>query len=248
MISIKSAKQIAKMRESGKLTAELFHILEDKIKPGVTTAELDDVAYGFYKKHGAVPNFLNYNGFPSTICASVNEELIHGIPSPDKVLRDGDIISIDMGCILDGWHSDAARTFGVGTISEDAQRLINVTQQSFFEGIDKIKHGVKLGDVSSTIQNYIESNGYGVVRDFVGHGVGRQLHEAPEVPNFGRRGRGVRLATGMTLAIEPMVTMGDYRVNILDDEWTVVTADGSLTAHYENTVVVTSGGCEILTL
>lgn len=248
MISIKSAKQIQKMRESCKLTKELFLILEDKVRPGVTTMELDTIAYNFYKKHGATPNFLNYNGFPGTICASVNDEVVHGIPSRHRVLKEGDIISIDMGCILDGWHSDAARTFAVGKISDEAQRLIDVTRESFFKGIEVIKHGVKLGDVSWAIQNYLESNGYGVVRDLVGHGVGRALHEEPEVPNFGKAGRGVRLAAGMTLAIEPMVTMGDYHVNVLDDDWTVVTHDGSLAAHYENTVAVTREGVEILTL
>ena len=248
MISIKSSKQIDKMRESCKLTKELFLILEDKIKPGITTKELDTIAYEFYKKHGATPNFLNYNGYPATICASVNDEVVHGIPSHKTVLRDGDIISIDMGCILDGWHSDAARTFGVGKITDEAQKLIDDTKQSFFEGISVIKHGVKLGDVSHTIQTFLEERGYGVVRDLVGHGIGRELHESPEVPNFGTAGRGVRLAAGMTLAIEPMVTAGNYRVGVLDDEWTVVTADGSLAAHYENTVVVTRDGCEILTL
>lgn len=247
MISIKSAKQIDKMRESCKLTKELFLILEDKIKPGITTKELDTIAYNFYKKHGAIPNFLNYNGYPATICASVNDEVVHGIPSK-RELRDGDIISIDMGCILDGWHSDAARTFGVGHISDDAQKLIDTTRESFFKGIEVLKHGVKLGDVSSTIQTFLEERGYGVVRDLVGHGIGRALHEEPEVPNFGKAGRGVRLASGMTLAIEPMVTAGDYHVNVLDDDWTVVTRDNSLAAHYENTVVVTREGCEILTL
>ena len=248
MISIKSAKQIQKMRESCKLTRELFLILEEKIRPGVTTMELDTIAYNFYKKHGATPNFLNYNGFPGTICASVNDEVVHGIPSRHRVLAEGDIISIDMGCILDGWHSDAARTFAVGRISDEAQRLIDVTRESFFKGIDVIKHGVKMGDVSWAIQNFLESNGYGVVRDLVGHGVGRSLHEEPEVPNFGKAGRGIRLAAGMTLAIEPMVTAGDYHVNVLDDDWTVVTRDGSLAAHYENTVAVTREGVEILTL
>ena len=248
MISIKSSKQIDKMRESCKLTKELFLILEDKIKPGITTKELDTIAYEFYKKHGATPNFLNYNGYPATICASVNDEVVHGIPSHKTVLRDGDIISIDMGCILDGWHSDAARTFGVGKITDEAQKLIDDTKQSFFEGISVLKHGVKLGDVSHTIQTFLEERGYGVVRDLVGHGIGRELHESPEVPNFGTAGRGVRLAAGMTLAIEPMVTAGNYRVGVLDDDWTVVTADGSLAAHYENTVVITRDGCEILTL
>lgn len=248
MISIKSSKQIEKMRESCKLTKELFLILEDKIKPGISTKELDTVAYNFYKKHGATPNFLNYNGYPATICASVNDEVVHGIPSLKKILREGDIVSIDMGCILDGWHSDAARTFAVGKISEEAQELIDNTKQSFFEGIKVIKHGVKLGDVSHTIQTFLEERGYGVVRDLVGHGIGQALHESPEVPNFGKAGHGVRLAAGMTLAIEPMVNSGTYRVNVLDDDWTVVTADGNLSAHYENTVLITREGCEILTL
>ncbi len=248
MISIKSAKQIDKMRESCKLTKELFLILEDKIKPGISTKELDTIAYNFYKKHGATPNFLNYNGYPATICASVNDEVVHGIPSNKKVLCDGDIISIDMGCILDGWHSDAARTFAVGNISDEAQKLIEDTKQSFFEAVKVIGHGVKLGDVSHTIQTFLEERGYGVVRDLVGHGIGQALHESPEVPNFGKAGRGVRLAAGMTLAVEPMVNSGDYHVNVLDDDWTVVTADGSLSAHYENTVLVTRDGCEILTL
>lgn len=248
MISIKSAKQIRKMRESCQLTKELFLLLEDKIKPGVTTKELDIIAYNFYKKHGATPNFLNYEGYPGTICASVNDEVVHGIPSPRRVLKDGDIISIDMGCILDGWHSDAARTFAVGKISDEAQKLIDVTKQSFFEGIKMVKHGARLGDVSNTIQTYAESFGYGVVRDLVGHGVGRSLHEEPEVPNFGKAGKGLRLAAGMTLAIEPMITEGSWKVKVLDDDWTVVTQDGSLAAHYENTVVVTREGCEILTL
>ena len=248
MISIKSAKQIEKMRESCKLTKELFLILEDKVKPGITTKELDTIAYNFYKKHGATPNFLNYNGYLATICASVNDEVVHGIPSNKIVLRDGDIVSIDMGCILDGWHSDAARTFGVGKISDEAQKLIDDTKESFFKGIEVIKHGVKLGDVSHTIETFLEERGYGVVRDLVGHGIGKELHESPEVPNFGKAGHGVRLAAGMTLAIEPMVTAGDYHVNVLDDDWTVVTRDGSLAAHYENTVVITRDGCEILTL
>ena len=248
MISIKSSKQIDKMRESCKLTKELFLILEDKIKPGITTKELDTIAYNFYKKHGATPNFLNYNGYPATICASVNDEVVHGIPSKSRILCDGDIVSIDMGCILDGWHSDAARTFGVGKITDEAQKLIDDTKESFFKGIEVIKHGVKLGDVSHTIETFLEERGYGVVRDLVGHGIGRELHESPEVPNFGQAGKGVRLAQGMTLAIEPMVTAGDYHVAVLDDDWTVVTRDGSLAAHYENTVVVTRDGCEILTL
>jgi methionyl aminopeptidase len=248
MITIKSAKQVELMRKSCALTRELFEILEENIKPGVSTKKLDKIAYEFYRSRGARPNFLNYGGFPASICASVNDEVVHGIPNKHGVLHNGDIVSIDMGCSLDGWNSDAARTFAVGRISPEAQRLIDVTRECFFEGIKYVKHGAKLGDVSAAIQQYAESRGYGVVRDLVGHGIGRSLHEEPSVPNFGKAGRGVKLAAGMTLAIEPMITMGDYHVSILDDDWTVVTDDGSLAAHYENTVLVTRDGCEILTL
>lgn len=248
MITIKSAKQVELMRKSCALTRDLFDILEQHIKPGVSTKQLDKIAYDFYKSKGAKPSFLNYGGFPGTICASINDEVVHGIPSKHAILRDGDIISIDMGCQLEGWHSDAARTFAVGKISDEAQHLIDVARESFFEGIKYVKHGAKLGDVSSAIQKYVEAQGFGVVRDLVGHGIGRELHEDPSVPNFGTAGRGVKLAAGMTLAIEPMITAGSYKVSILDDDWTVVTDDGSLAAHYENTVLVTRDGCEILTL
>ena len=248
MITIKSAQQVEKMRKSCLLTKECMDLLEKNIRPGINTKQLDKIAYDFYKSKGATPNFLNYNGYPGTICASVNDEVVHGIPSKHRVLKDGDIISIDMGCILDGWHSDMARTLAVGNISAQAQKLIDVTRESFFEGVKYIKHGAKLGDVSSAIQTYVEKHGFGVVRDLVGHGIGRQLHEDPSVPNFGKAGHGVKLAAGMALAIEPMVTEGDYHVCVLDDDWTVVTDDGSLAAHYENTVIVTKDGCEILTL
>ena len=248
MITIKSAQQVEKMRKSCLLTKECMDLLKKNIRPGINTKQLDKIAYDFYKSKGATPNFLNYNGYPGTICASVNDEVVHGIPSKHRVLKDGDIISIDMGCILDGWHSDMARTFAVGNISAQAQKLIDVTRESFFEGVKYIKHGAKLGDVSSAIQTYVEKHGFGVVRDLVGHGIGRQLHEDPSVPNFGKAGHGVKLAAGMALAIEPMVTEGDYHVCVLDDDWTVVTDDGSLAAHYENTVIVTKDGCEILTL
>lgn len=248
MITIKSAKQVEKMRASAKITKGALELLEKHIKPGVTTAQLDKIAYDFITSKGARPNFLNYNGFPGSICASVNDEVVHGIPSGRAVLKKGDIISIDMGAELDGWHSDAARTFGVGEISAEAQRLIDVTRESFFEGLKYLKHGAKLGDISSAIQKYVESNGFGVVRDLVGHGIGTHLHEDPSVPNFGKAGHGVKLAAGMTLAIEPMVTEGHYKVCVLDDDWTVVTEDGSLAAHYENTVLITRDGYEILTL
>jgi methionyl aminopeptidase len=248
MITIKSAKQVEKMRASAKITKETLDLIEKHIKPGVTTAQLDKIAYDYIISKGAKPNFLNYNGFPGSICASVNDEVVHGIPNKRAVLKEGDIISIDMGAVLDGWHSDAARTFAVGKISDEAQKLIDVTRESFFEGIKHLKHGAKLGDVSSAIQQYVESYGYGVVRDLVGHGIGTHLHEDPSVPNFGTAGKGVKLAAGMTLAIEPMVNMGTYKVCVLDDDWTVVTADGSLSAHYENTVLITKDGYEILTL
>lgn len=248
MITIKSAKQVGKMRASAKVTKEALELLEKHIKPGVTTAQLDKLAHDFIISKGARPNFLNYNGFPGSICASINDEVVHGIPSKKAVLKEGDIISIDMGAVLDGWHSDAARTFAVGKISEEAQRLIDVTRESFFEGIKYLKHGAKLGDVSSAIQKYVEDRGFSVVRDLVGHGIGQNLHEDPSVPNFGKAGHGVKLAQGMTLAIEPMVNAGTYHVAVLDDDWTVATDDGNLSAHYENTVLITKDGCEILTL
>lgn len=248
MITIKSASQIEKMRASAKITKGALDLLEKSVKPGISTKQLDKIAYDYIISKGGKPNFLNYNGFPGTICASVNDEVVHGIPSKRAILKEGDIISIDMGTVLDGWHSDAARTFGVGKISDEAQKLIDVTRESFFEGIKYIKHGAKLGDVSSAIQKYAEGHGYGVVRDLVGHGIGTSLHEDPSVPNFGDAGRGVRLAAGMVLAIEPMINEGTWKVAVLDDDWTVVTQDGKLSAHYENTVVVTRDGYEILTL
>ncbi len=248
MITIKSRTEIEKMRAAGKITAEALKLIEKHIKPGVTTAQLDKIAHDFIISKGATPSFLHYNGFPGSICASPNDWVVHGIPSKDIVLVEGDIISIDMGAYKDGYHSDAARTFAVGKISDEAQRLIDVTKQSFFEGIKYAVHGNKLGDVSAAIQEYVEKHGYSVVRDLVGHGIGKNLHEDPNVPNFGNKGRGVRLAAGMTLAIEPMVNAGEYDVCVLDDDWTVVTEDSSLSAHYENTILVTKDGCEILTL
>lgn len=248
MITIKSAKQIEKMRKACEVTKEALELIEKNIRPGISTKELDKIAFDFIKSKGGKPSFLNYNGFPGSICASLNDEVVHGIPNKNIILQEGDIISIDMGTLLDGWHSDAARTFAVGKVSAEAQRLIDVTKQSFFEGLKYLKHGAKLGDVSSAIQEYVEKNGYSVVRDLVGHGIGQNLHEEPNVPNFGPKGKGVRLAAGMTLAIEPMVNEGGYAVEVLDDDWTIVTADGTLSAHYENTVLVTKDGYEILTL
>ena len=248
MITIKSKSEIEKMRIAGKITGDALKLVEKHIRPGVSTAELDKIAYDFIKKQGATPSFLNYNGFPGSICASPNSWVVHGIPSKNIILKEGDIISIDMGACKDGYHGDAARTYAVGKISEEAQRLIDVTRQSFFEGIKHATHGAKLGDVSAAIQEYVEKHGYSVVRDLVGHGIGRNLHEDPSVPNFGRYGKGVKLAQGMTIAVEPMVNEGEYDVLVLDDDWTVVTEDGSLSAHYENTILITRGECEILTL
>ncbi len=248
MITIKSASQIEKMRKSGAVTKGALELIEKSIKPGVTTKQLDKIAHDYIISKGAKPNFLNYNGFPGSICTSVNDEVVHGIPSKRTVLKEGDIVSVDMGAVLDGWHSDAARTFAVGKISDEARQLIEVTRQCFFEGIKYAKHGAKLGDISSAIQKYAESFGYGVVRDLVGHGIGTSLHEDPSVPNFGKAHHGVKLAAGMVLAIEPMINEGTWRVEMLDDDWTVVTQDGKLSAHYENTVAVTRDGCEILTL
>ncbi len=248
MVTIKSKSEIEKMRKAGKITGDALRLIENHIKPGVTTLELDRLAYDFIKKQGAIPSFLHYNGFPGSICASPNSWVIHGIPSKNVVLKEGDIISIDMGACFCGYHGDAARTFGVGKISDDAKRLIDVTKQSFFEGVKNATHGAKLGDISAAIQEYVENNGYSVVRDFVGHGIGKALHEDPQVPNYGSYSRGMRLAAGMTLAVEPMVNEGKAEVVVLDDDWTVETEDGTLSAHYENTILITKDKCEILTL
>lgn len=248
MITIKSRSDVEKMRVACKITGDALKMIEKHVKPGVTTAQLDKLAYDFIVSKGARPNFLHYGGFPGSICASVNDEVVHGIPSKKRVLKEGDIISVDMGAVINGYNGDAARTFPVGKVSADALRLIEVTKQSFFEGVKHATHGAKLGDVSSAIQEYVESHGYSVVRDLVGHGIGRKLHEDPNVPNFGHAGHGVKLAAGMTLAVEPMVNEGGYDVFVLDNDWTVVTADGTLSAHYENTILITKEECEILTL
>ncbi|MCR4693564.1 MAG: type I methionyl aminopeptidase [Firmicutes bacterium] len=248
MVTIKSKAEIEKMRVAGKITGDALREIEKHIKPGVSTLELDKLAYDFIKKRGATPSFLHYNGFPGSICASLNSWVVHGIPSKNVVLKEGDIISIDMGAQKDGYHGDAARTYAVGKISDEAKKLIDVTERSFFEGIKYATHGAKLGDVSSSIQEYVESNGFSVVRDLVGHGIGKNLHEDPNVPNYGHKGKGLRLAAGMTIAVEPMVNVGKCDVVVLDDDWTIETEDGSLSAHYENTVLITQGECEILTL
>ena len=246
-ITIKTQEQIEKMRRAGKILAELDKILEAEVKPGVSTKHLDKIAEDYIRSLGAVPSFKGYGGFPGSICASINEEVIHGIPGI-KTLKDGDIISIDMGAYIDGFHGDCARTYVVGNISPEAKKLIDVTRQSFFEGIKFAKAGCHLNEIGAAIQKYVEDNGFSVVRDYVGHGIGKNLHEDPAVYNYKTTGRGPKLAKGMVLAIEPMVNMGTYKVDVLDDGWTVVTRDGLWAAHYENTVLITDGEPELLTL
>lgn len=247
-IHIRSKQEIDKLRKAGELVEKTHELLRKHIREGVTTLELDKIAEDFIREHGAKPSFKGYHGYPGSICASVNDEVVHGIPDKAMSLKDGDIISIDIGAYLDGYHGDAARTHVVGQGSEEAIRLIQVTEQSFFEGIKFAKPGNHLHQISGAIQKYVEKNGFSVVRDLVGHGIGTDLHEDPQVPNFKPMGRGPKLQAGMVLAIEPMVNIGRYEVVILDDDWTVVTEDGSLSAHYENTIVITEDGCDILTM
>ncbi|MDO6353772.1 type I methionyl aminopeptidase [Caloramator sp. CAR-1] len=247
MIYLKSKSEVDKIRRSGRIVAELLNLLEKQIRPGITTKELDKFAEEFIISHGAKPSFKGYYGYPGSLCTSINEEVVHGIPS-DRILKEGDIISIDCGVFYEGFHSDAARTFAVGHISEEAKRLIDITEKSFYEGIKYARAGNRIGDISNAIQTFVESNGYSVVRDYVGHGIGKELHEEPPVPNYGKAGRGPKLAVGMVLAIEPMVNMGTFAVIELDDGWTVVTADKKLSAHYENTIAILENGPEILTI
>lgn len=247
-VSIKSKREIELMRESCRLLEEVHDALGELIRPGISTLEIDQAGERMIRERGVIPNFLNYDGYPASICVSVNEEVVHGIPRSDRILQDGDIVSLDAGLIYQGYHSDAARTYAVGTISPESQQLIDVTRQSFFEGIRYAREGCHLHEISEAIGTYAASYGYGVVEDLVGHGIGTQLHEDPQIPNYPVKGRGIRLRAGMTLAIEPMINMGTWEVDWLDDGWTVVTADGSRSAHYENTVLITDGEPEILTL
>ena len=246
MITLKSSHEIDLMRRAGKITAAARALAGEMVRPGVTTQEIDSVVEAFIRKQGAVPSFLNYNGFPASACISVNDEVIHGIPGK-RVLQEGDIVSVDVGAYIGGFHGDCAATFACGQISQEAQRLIDVTRQSFFEGIKFAKEGCRVQDISAAVQAYVESQGFSVVREYVGHGVGAHLHESPEVPNFGRPGRGPRLLRGMTLAIEPMVNAGGAAIRQLSDGWTVKTQDGKYSAHYENTILITDGEPEILT-
>jgi methionyl aminopeptidase len=245
-IQLKTARQLRFMRQAGKIVAEVLALLGEHIVPGATTEELDALAEAEIKKRGAVPSFKGYHGFPCTICASVNEQVVHGIPS-DYQLQEGDILSVDVGAIYSGWHGDAAVTHAVGQTSAEAESVMDATREALRRGIAAAVPDNHLGDIGFAIQSWVEAQGFAVVRDFVGHGIGKELHEAPQVPNFGEAGAGVKLRPGMTIAIEPMVSVGDWHVKVLDDGWTAVTADGGLSAHYEHSIVITENGPEILT-
>ena len=247
-VTIKSPREIELMRKAGEILAATHEELKNAIHPGMSTLDIDRLGEKIIRGYGCIPSFKNYNGYPASICVSVNDEVVHGIPNRHRILKEGDIVSLDAGVIYKGYHSDAARTWAVGEITPEAQKLIDVTRQSFFEGIKFAKAGYHLNDISTAIQSYAESFGYGVVRDLVGHGIGTHLHEDPEIPNFRQLRRGIKLRPGMTLAIEPMINMGTADVLWLDDDWTVVSADMSLSAHYENTIIITEGKPEILTL
>ena len=248
MIQLKNSAQLSVMKEAGRITGEALLIAREMVREGVSTKEIDTAIRNYIEKCGALPSFLGYGGFPGSACISINDEVIHGIPSEDKILMEGDIVKIDVGAFYGGFHGDAARTIPVGRISEDAQRLISVTRDSFFAGLACLRSGNRTGDIGSSIQKCVESAGFSVVRRYVGHGVGKNLHEEPELPNFGFAGHGVRLCAGMTLAVEPMVNAGASGVYELEDGWTVKTSDGSLSGHYENTVALTSEGAVVFTL
>lgn len=247
-VKIKSGREIEKMREAGKILATVHEELEKCIRPGISTLDVDKIGEEIIRSYHCIPSFLNYNGYPASVCVSVNDEVVHGIPTEKRVLRDGDIVSLDTGVIFEGYHSDAARTWAVGEISKEAKKLTKITEESFFAGIQFAKEGNHLNDISTAIQNYVESFGFSVVRDLAGHGIGNHLHEKPAIFNFKQKRRGLKLQAGMTLAIEPMVNAGRYDVEWLEDDWTVVTEDGSLSAHYENTILITKENPEILSI
>ena len=247
MITLKSGHEIELMRRAGKITAAARALARDMVKPGVTTQQIDEAVYQFIISQGATPSFLNYSGFPASACISVNDEVIHGIPGK-WVLREGDIVSVDVGAYIGGFHGDCAGTYPCGQGSDEAMRLIRVTQESFFEGLKYAREGYRVSDIGAAVQAYVEANGFSVVREFVGHGIGRQLHESPEVPNYGKPGHGSRLLRGMTLAVEPMVNAGSAAIRQLSDGWTVKTVDGKYAAHYENTILITAGEPELLTV
>lgn len=247
-VTIKSPREIELMREAGRILAKTHEELAKNLRPGMSTWDIDHMGEEIIRSYGCIPSFKNYNGYPASICVSVNDEVVHGIPHKEHFLDEGDIVSLDAGVIYKGYHSDAARTYGIGQIDDDAKKLIEVTRQSFFEGIKFAKAGNHLNDISAAIQKYAESFGFGVVRDLVGHGIGSHLHEDPEIPNFARKRKGILLQPGMTLAIEPMITEGSYEVVWLDDDWTVMTEDGGWAVHYENTILITENEPEILSL
>ena len=248
MIVIKTARELYKMRDAGRISARALRLAGEAVAPGVSTLEIDGIVRKYIEEQGAVPSFLGYGGFPGSACISVNNVVIHGIPSKKCVLKSGDIVSIDIGAYFEGFHGDNAWTFPCGEVSREAKALMDATKESLFEGIKNAKAGNRIGDIASAVQRYVEARSYSVVRDFVGHGVGAKLHEEPSVPNFGTPGRGVRLMPGMTIAIEPMVNAGTHRVKVLDDQWTTVTVDGRLSAHFEHSVAITTDGPVILTL
>ena len=246
-IVLKTTRELQLMREACRISAGALRVAGEAVEPGVTTEEIDKIAYDYIKSQGAEPNFLNYEGYPATACISINDEVIHGIPSKKRVIKAGDIVSIDLGAKIDGYNGDNAATFACGDISDEAQRLIEATRESLYEGIKAAVRGNRIGDIGNAVQRYVEARGYSVVREFVGHGVGASLHEAPEVPNYGTPGRGIRLIPGMTIAIEPMINLGAAGVNVMPDGWTVKTSDGKLSAHFEHTVAITADGPVIMT-
>ncbi|MFW6268610.1 MAG: type I methionyl aminopeptidase [Bacillota bacterium] len=248
MIKIKSSREIKLMKQANKIVAETHNFLKEKIKPGISTLEIDQLGEKFIKNKGAKPSFKGYRGYPASVCTSINEEVVHGIPDKNRILKNGDIISLDIGAIYKGFNGDAARTLAVGEINDRAAKLIEVTRKSFYEGIKNAVAGNRLTDISHAIQKYVESNSFSVVRKYVGHGIGSSMHEDPQIPNFGPPGRGPRLKAGMTLAIEPMVNIGGYEVETLDDGWTVVTKDRTLSSHYENTILIKKEEPELLSV
>lgn len=248
MITIKTESEIERMRVSGKLTGNVLELLGKSIRAGMTTAELDKIAYDYIKSVGGEPSFLNYEGYPASTCISIDEKVVHGIPSNEVYVKEGQIVSVDVGVKFNGYHGDAARTFLVGEVAPEKKKLVEVTRECFFKAFEHLRPGMPLGDIGYYVQSHAEANGYGVVRALVGHGIGTEMHEDPSVPNYGRKGTGIRLRSGMCIAIEPMINMGTWQVKFLNDGWGVVTADGKPSAHYENTVVITDDGAEILTL
>lgn len=248
MINIKTKSEIDCMRESGKITKDVLDYLGSVIRVGMSTKELDSLAYNYIVSSGATPSFLGYNGFPATICSSIDDVVVHGIPNEFDIIKEGQIISIDVGVIYNGWQGDAARTFCVGNVSEEKRKLVKVTEECFFNAIKNLRDGTPIGDIGYYVQSHAEANGFGVVRALTGHGIGREMHEDPSVPNYGKKGTGIRLKQGTVIAIEPMINAGSFKVKFMPDGWTCKTFDGSPSAHYENTVVITENGAEILTL